>query len=330
MTEQYFVHLREEQWNKFESLLKSGRKEFKKNAPDFLVMLRTITGDLNTAKASAFDPVIVERLNRLVLDGNQYVGVQAFSLISFVEFITKTFPRALRFHWRSFAACSFLFYSVYFVSALLCIYNPDFTDRIIGAESKFDLSKMYDKNNEYYLKPREIPGDADMFGFYVYNNISIAFRGFASGLICGVGSLFVLIFNAFFLGGATGHLINEGFAETFFSFTATHSPFELTGIVLSATAGLLLGYSLFVTKGLSRTASLKRAGQTVFPLISGSAILIFIAAIIEAFWSSRHEINPVVRLSTGVSCWILLYVYFIFCGRKKNDKKRIAQNEYSV
>jgi uncharacterized membrane protein SpoIIM required for sporulation len=90
-----------------------------------------------------------------------------------------------------------------------------------------------------------------MFGFYVYNNISIAFRTFAGGILAGIGSLLILCFNGAYLGIVAGHIINAGFTRTFFPFVIGHSGFELNAIVLSAQAGLLLGYRLFFTGGLS-------------------------------------------------------------------------------
>jgi hypothetical protein len=45
--------------------------------------------------------------------------------------------------------------------------------------------------------------------------------------------------------------------------------------------------------------------------------MLFVAAIIEAFWSSRHELGFPVHYAAGAAGWILLFAYFIFCGREK-------------
>jgi uncharacterized membrane protein SpoIIM required for sporulation len=156
-----------------------------------------------------------------------------------------------------------------------------------------------------------------MFGFYIYNNMSIAFQTFSSGILAGFGSLLILCMNALFLGAVAGHIINKGFGSTFFPFIIAHSAFELTAIVLSAQAGLLLGYRLFFTRGLSRSVSLRLAGRTALPLISGAALMLLIAACIEAFWSSHHEFPAALRYGSGVFFWILLLLYFLLAGREK-------------
>jgi uncharacterized membrane protein SpoIIM required for sporulation len=153
-----------------------------------------------------------------------------------------------------------------------------------------------------------------MFGFYIYNNISIAFWTFASGSIIGAGSLFFLAFNGICMGAAEGHIINVGFKETFYSFVSGHSSLELTAIIFSAAAGLLLGYRLFITKGLSRGASVREAGKTALPIMGGSAIMLVLAAAVEAFWSSRHEIPPMIHYAAGALVTLILILYFLFSG----------------
>ena len=154
-----------------------------------------------------------------------------------------------------------------------------------------------------------------MFGFYIFNNISIAFRTFAGGFLAGIGSIIILAINGMYLGAITGHIINVGFGSTFFPFIIAHGSFELTAIVLSAQGGLILGFRLFFTRGLFRSASLKAAGKTALPLIAGAAMMLLIAAGIEAFWSSRHEFNLALRYGSGAICWILVICYFLFAGR---------------
>jgi uncharacterized membrane protein SpoIIM required for sporulation len=176
---------------------------------------------------------------------------------------------------------------------------------------------MYDPAGEHFLVPRDVGSDADMFGFYIYNNISIAFRIFAGGIFAGLGSLFLLCLNAVFLGISAGHIINNNLGGTFFPFIVGHSGFELTAIIFSAQGGLLLGYRLFITRGLSRGASIRQAGKDALPIIAGSGLLLVLAAVIEAFWSSRHHLPLALRCGAGISGWILLLVYFLCAGRSK-------------
>jgi uncharacterized membrane protein SpoIIM required for sporulation len=319
MTQRNFVERREGAWNELERVISGGKREMKVWADRFPQAFRELTGDLNTARSHGFDPSLIERLNRLILEGNQilYDG-KRWSLKALPDFLLGTFPRAVRAQWRSLAAAHLIFYGLAFFTALVCVRFPDMVYEIMPRGEAVMLEEMYNPEGEYYLNPRELSTDADMFGFYIYNNISIAFRTFAGGILGGFGSLLFLSINGISLGDAAAHMINKGLADTFFSFIIGHSGFELTAIILSAQAGLLLGYRLFITRGLSRGASLRAAGKTALPIISGSALMLVVAAVIEAFWSSRHEFPQELRYAVGITFIILLVLYFLFAGRRQN------------
>jgi uncharacterized membrane protein SpoIIM required for sporulation len=318
VTQQVFVLQREKFWNEFEAVVRGRKSGLRKKASWFPQGYRELTQDLNTAKAHGFDPFIIERLNSLVLEGSQILyASRSVSLKALVDFVLGTFPQAVRSQWRSFVAALLLFYGMAFFFGFLCVQNPSMVFLLLGEDTIQSLEEMYDTDSFNYLEPRDVSSDADMFGFYIYNNISIAFRTFAGGILGGIGSIVLLCFNGVFLGAVAAHLINADFGETFFPFVIGHGSFELTAICLSAQAGLLLGYRFFVTGGLSRSASVKLAGKTALPIIAGSACMLVIAACIEAFWSSLFQMPVQLRYGAGTAGWVLLALYFIFAGRKK-------------
>jgi uncharacterized membrane protein SpoIIM required for sporulation len=317
MTQRSFVSRREAFWNEFESMVRGGGKNLKRRAAWFPRGYRELTQDLNTARAHGFDPSIIDRLNSLIQEGNQILyGQRSLSLRSAADFILKTFPRTVRSQWRGIGAVTLIFYGLAFFFGYLCVKFPDMVYEILGTWEIISLESMYDPESSYYLTPRNVGSDADMFGFYIYNNVSITFRTFAGGILAGIGSLLILCLNGVFLGAAAGYIVNLGYGSTFFPFIIGHSGFELTALVLTAQGGLILGYRLFFTKGLSRAASLKAAGKTALPLVAGAALMDVIAASIEAFWSSRHTLPQELRYGVGAALWVLLFLYFVLAGRK--------------
>ena len=105
MTQRSFIERREKDWKELEALV-SGRHKLKEKAAWFPEAFRELTGDLNTARSHGFDPALIERLNRLTLEGNQILYSRApFSFRNFSHFIFRTFPRAVRAQWRRFGAC---------------------------------------------------------------------------------------------------------------------------------------------------------------------------------------------------------------------------------
>jgi len=323
MKEQSFVQRRSQAWNEFAVLVMGDKRRLSKGPPQFLRSFREITQDLNTAKANGFDPAIIERLNALVNEGNQILySRRDWSVKTLIRFFIKTFPQKVRSNWKGILAVSLLFYSLSLFFGLLCFRFPGIAEELISARKLAQFEEMYNPESSHFLQPRDVSGDADMFGFYIYNNISIAFRTFAGGILAGFGSLLILCINGITSGIIEGHLIHKGFSQTFIPFVIAHSAFELTAIIFSAYSGMLLGYRFFVTNGLSRGASIKKAGQDALPIIAGSAIMLFIAAVIEAFWSSRNTLPFALRVGAGAGVWLLLLFYFLFAGRKSEIREK--------
>ena len=318
MTQDVFIKRRKEEWDKIEAHINRSTKGLKNNAGWFPKAFRELTQDLNTARSNAFEPSIIERLNRLVMEGSQLIyGGHKWSVKALVRFLVFVFPNAVRSNWKAIAAAHLLFYGLAVFNALLVFRFPDLVYEILPESVVHDMREMYDPSGEHFLQERSMGSNADMFGFYILNNISIAFRTYAGGILLGFGSILILCFNAVFLGAVSGHIVEQGFSGTFFPFVIGHSSLELTAIVFSAYAGLKMGFSVFVTRGLKRSASLRKAADDGLPIIAGSALMLTAAAAVEAFWSSRHLLPAAVKYSAGGAGWILLLCYFIFCGRRR-------------
>ena len=150
-----------------------------------------------------------------------------------------------------------------------------------------------------------------MFGFYIANNIGIAFQCYVSGTLFGLGSLYYLAFNGAFGGAVAGYVTSIGFAETFFPFIATHSAFEVTAVVLSGAAGLRIGRSVLLPGRLPRVASLQLAARETSVIVLGSAVMLVIAAAIEAFWSSAAWVSPGAKFLAAAGCWLLVAIFFL-------------------
>ena len=161
---------------------------------------------------------------------------------------------------------------------------------------------------------RDLNQGSAAVGYYISNNASIGIRVFAFGLLFGVGGLFVTLYSGFLLGAVFGHMTTlEPQREHFFHFVTAHGPFELTALVLSAAAGMRLGFSIVFTQGFSRSASLQRAGRETMPLMGAAVILFVLAALLEGFISPSSLPYEVKALVSVVSSGLLM-AYFVLLG----------------
>ena len=152
-----------------------------------------------------------------------------------------------------------------------------------------------------------------MTGFYVWNNIGIAFRCFATGVLFGLGSVFFLVYNGLTIGAVAGLVTAAGHGKNLLTFTCTHGAFELTAIVISATAGMVMGYALVDTRGRTRFGSLRARGRDIVYLVMGAALMLAVAALIEGFWSPSG-VPARVKWGTAIAAYALVISYLTFAG----------------
>jgi uncharacterized membrane protein SpoIIM required for sporulation len=174
---------------------------------------------------------------------------------------------------------------------------------------------MYDSDRRVIGYARENDDNLAMFGFYIGNNVGIGFQTFAAGIFAGVGSLFLLVYNGVSIGMVAGFLTARGHGDLFWQFVCGHSAFELNAIVLCGMTGLMLGKALLSPGQRLRRDALVEAAHVAVPLLYGAAAMLFVAAVIEAFWSAQASISPPVKYAMAASWWLLVVIYFLFAGR---------------
>ncbi|TRY30706.1 stage II sporulation protein M [Aliiglaciecola sp. M165] len=317
MKQQDFISLRQDDWKKFEQAIKVPGKVTDYDL-DLPKMFRQLTHDLAVAKSRNYSPALVARLNDMLLQGQQCLYRPSNRVFAPLwDFVRFTFPAHLREIRPYIIWAHVLFYGLGLLMFSATIIEPDFVRNVMPNAQVVSLESMYDPESEHYGKERDSDSDFYMFGFYIKNNISIAFQCFVGGLLLGFGTLYFLLFNGIFFGAVSGHIVNIGYSSTFFSFVVTHGSFELTAIVLSAAAGGVVGMSLLKPGQLSRIAALKQAGKTTFPVIFGAFLMLIIAAFIEAFWSSSQTIPNAVKYLVGAGCWIWILFYIFPRGHRE-------------
>lgn len=202
---------------------------------------------------------------------------------------------------RSVLLASGIFYGLLLISGWLVHLFPDLVFTVLPAEQVADMEAMYDPDATRLGRFGE-RGSADdwaMFGFYVMNNIGIAFQTFAGGLLLGLGSLFYLVYNGLVIGTVAGHLGNIGYQLPFWSFVIGHGAFELTAITLAGAAGLGLGQALIAPGRRSRSEALRQAAAISVRLVAGAMLMLLLAAFIEAYWSSMTYSRPGPEIRRG-------------------------------
>jgi uncharacterized membrane protein SpoIIM required for sporulation len=307
-------------WNAFENWLalhgkKSVAAESILPPREIPVRYRNLVRQLALARDRHYGADLVDRLEKLVLEGHQVIyGARSGEKNSVLRFVRETFPRTVRKCWRSVTVASLSFLGTLALVIAIIQFFPDFAYVLTSPEQLAQMQQMYDPANKR-IALRSADTDVVMWGHYISNNVKIGFQCFAGGLLFGVGSLFFLLLNGLQIGAVAGHITHIGYIETFWGFVAGHAALELGGIVLCGAAGLQMGYALIAPGRRTRLESLKAAMPDAVTIVYGASTMIFAAAFIEAFWSSSR-IPPVeFKYAVGIAFWVVLIVYLVFVGR---------------
>ena len=322
MKQKTFEQLREAQWSSFSEELDSFNQGYRMRnsvrATDFVEEYQRLTRDLSVAKARGYSRRLIASLNALVVRGHNVIYVyRAGFFRAALQFLVSGFPGRVRRERGYVFVAAAMFMGPMLAMVFAIFQAPEWVYSVMSASQVSGLEAMYDPSAESLGRERQSDGDFQMFGFYIMNNISIAFQLFASGLLFGLGSVAYLVFNGVAIGAATGHLLHVGYSQTFLSFVAGHGSFELTAIVLAGAGGMMLGHALIAPGEQSRLAALRLRARSAVEILLGAGFMLLIAAFIEAFWSSSSFVVAWVKYVVGITLWVVVLSYLIFSGRRR-------------
>jgi uncharacterized membrane protein SpoIIM required for sporulation len=323
MTPLTFEALYQAEWQELEELLDRvlGRKQKTMSGEPLrgeriAALYRRSCEHLALARARSYPAYLVDRLDRLTADAHQVIYQQReLGAAVLWRIFARDFPRAVRADAVYVWIATALFSIPTFVLGMLVYYQPELILSVVDASTAAQFEQMYSTSAESIGRTRDAGDDWTMFGFYIRNNVGVAFQCFASGLAAGLGSIFFLIYNGAMAGAVAGYLAERGLGDVFFSFVVTHGSFELTAIVLSGAAGLKLGYSLLAPGRRTRGQSLVSAAKGCVVLIYGVAAMLVVAAALEAFWSSAAWVPSSVKYGVAAVCWLAVFAYLALQGR---------------
>ena len=324
MTIAEIVADREPEWQELEELIRTfrtsglGRKRSPETVARFTRLYRSVGSDLELAETYQFPPDVVARLNELTRAAYQCLyRREGFSWSDFQRVVFFQTPRWIITDGTFWVALA-LFWIPFLVCETMSKFNVEFAGNVVGLGVLRGVEQMYS---------REFPDDMidriPMVAFYASNNGGIGLKCFAFGVLGCFPGAYILLRNAIFLGCVFGFMTSGEVApETsarFCEFTSAHGPFELTAIVLSAAAGLRIGFGLVKTDGYARLDSMRRAAYKAAPAACVAFALFCLAGTIEAFVSP----SPLTALSdAGVSSlsvkkgieWLSILLLAIYFG----------------
>ena len=322
MRQAVFVNRRKAGWDRLEGLLgRIERRSFRSLHPEELGELgrlyRWATSDLAYAQGHHFDASLRSYLNRLTARAHAYVYGADVSMGGnrLRRFFTHGFPSEIRRSRWYILACAALFVSSAALAYWLVIVKPVNAYALLPAELIRPLhASLHDTNFKFDRDLAPVMSSAIMT-----NNIRIAIYTFAGGALLALPTVYELIFNGLMVGGLGAMYTNAGFGYDFWATIAPHGCIELTAIVISSAAGVMLAAPVFNPGRLRRIDALKRNARRAGVLILGVCCMLVVAGSIEGFFSPLR-FPPETRLAVGAFTIVLMVIYFGFIGRDEQGQ----------
>jgi uncharacterized membrane protein SpoIIM required for sporulation len=299
-------------WQRLDRLMHGSMGDSNTRALELSTLYRSACADLALAEGYHLPNEEVERIHELVAQAHLRFYAQVDASIRRLRrmLLVEVPGRLYNDPCLRIAMCAF--FGVFVISMLLGIARPDRVESFVGHEQLSGLDDMYHQADD-----RTGDEAMRMGAFYINNNVGIGFSCFASGIFLGFGSLVWLVFNGIFIGLIFGHFIAapDPTHTNFLTFVTAHGPFELTGIAISGAAGLRLGLGMIDRRGLPVGESLRRSAAAATPIMCVAAILIAMAAPIEAC-ISPSSLPRWAKQGVGIAAAVAVLAYLVGLGRR--------------
>ena len=320
MTEARFIEKNEEQWQALEDynkLLNSLRGRGKMSAEhmrEFARLFRLASHHLAYAKTHYPKGRALPYLNRVVGVSHNYFYVREGGKISDIwRYFSRTFPKAVCGSWGFSAVAAVIFALGLVFGGIYVAEQPDMLQTIMPFDIAVgnageDIGDIWDGG---YIQWDH----SFMSAVIMTNNIAVAFNAFASGLLAGLGTVFILVYNGLIVGALFGFL-HMGGADMLiaYSLILPHGVLELAAIFICGGCGLMLGKGMLMPGEYTRRHSLILHAKKAAVLIPGVVVMLVIAALIEGFFTPL-PISPEMKIAFAVLTGVL-FLGYIYNGKR--------------
>jgi uncharacterized membrane protein SpoIIM required for sporulation len=316
-----FRHERQSDWQALADLLERSQSGLSHLSPPEIDRLgrlyRTVTSDLALAQRDFTSHPVSHYLNQLVGQAHSVVyRSEPLAYRRLFRFATIGFPRAVRDASCYIAIAALFFMGTMALAAAATFWQPETARWLLPGQAQ-QLIPLIEREELWLDIP--IAERPYASAFIMSNNIQVAFMAFGSGVLGGVLTLWIMIFNGLLLGSVTGLTAHYGVGFELWTFIIGHGVIELSVIFIAGGAGLMLGWSIIQPGLLRRRDSLALAARRAIRLIIGCVPLLVIAGLIEGFISPNEYLPWVVKWAFGLVSGTFLYSYLFLAGREKNN-----------
>ncbi|MEN8732080.1 MAG: stage II sporulation protein M [Bacteroidia bacterium] len=319
MREVSFIKQNKANWLEFENYLYYNKQVQPDRLADLFVQLNN-----DLAYAQTYYPKSKVNVYLNALASNAYLKVVKpkttyGSIIDFwttdVAIITYKYRKLL---WATFS----VFFIMLSIGVLSALYDESFIRSILGDHyvdstldniSNGDPAAVYNNGTSY--------GDIGSFLGITINNIRVGLLMYISGITLGIGTIKILFSNCIMLGSFLTMFYKEGVFTESMSAIWIHGAMEIFGMVIEASAGLLLGLGWLFPGTLSRKQAFLLTGKESLMIVMSNIPITKSAGLLEGFFTQYYNEMPFggSLLIIFGTLGVISYYYLMYPIRRYNN-----------
>jgi uncharacterized membrane protein SpoIIM required for sporulation len=303
-----WIDRRRPSWDRLSALLgtANGRRLKGLSADELREMAflyRQIASDLSALQQDGTAPTLTAYVNQLLARSHNFVySGRRTSATAAVRFLWVEYPRLIRRLHGFVHASLLLFLAGAVLGSLLTLARPEFMRHMLGPQmvATIEGHKMW-TDSVASMAPQASSA-------IMTNNLSVTFTTFASGILAGLGTIYLIGWNGLLLGVVGTACAQAHMSASLWSFVAAHGSLELPAIVLSGAAGLRLSQGLLFPGPYSRRYALTETGRDAVKVMAGVIPMLVVAGILEGFLSPSGA-PKALKFAVGCLLFTLLIVW---------------------
>ncbi len=294
------------------------------NADDLAKDFTQLVDDLSYAKTFYPTSKVTAYINALA--SRIYLGIyqnRKERSNRLLEFFSYDVPFAVGKHQSIMRFAFFIFLLFFSVGFFSSIHDDSFVRQVLG-DGYVDMTE----ENIREGNPFDVYADSNPFTMWIrimINNIMVSFSYFFKGILFGVPSITSLAKESIRIGAFEYMFFAKGLGSQAVVTILLHGMLELTAIIITCGAGVVMGTSYLFPGTGTRINSLKQGAKDGVKIVVGLVPIFVVAALIEGYVTRHYKMPLYISLPFLFACTAFVIFYFVLLpARLRKEPKKAA------
>lgn len=283
-----------------------------------------LVNDLGYAKTFYPQSKVTAYLNKLA--SGIYLGIyknkkEESSRIT--RFWKRELPLVIRKYHREllYSFLFFLFFAL--IAAFSAANDQQFVRGVLGNSYVEMTEQNIAKGDPFGVYKNQ--DSLSMFLWIAVHNVQVSFMIFVTGLLAGLGTIWMLFNNGVMLGSFQYFFFSKGLGWKSVLVIWIHGTLEISSIIISGAAGIVLAKSLLFPGTYKRLPSLKRGAADGVKMMIGLVPVFIAAAFLEGYVTRYSQMPVWLSLFILISSAGFIVWYFIIYPIRLSEKEKMVQ-----